>query len=69
MTFEEFKRSVEARELRALDHGRGHWQIVGGPKIVNWYPFSARGPILYVNGTKAGVTEPKLENVIAAVFS
>lgn len=62
MTYSSFARQVEVAGLIPVNHGRGHWQIKGGPLLVNYYP--ATGTI-YVNGTTGG-RRGKLEDAIAA---
>jgi hypothetical protein len=66
--FEKLKQACAARALVAKDHGNGHFQIVGGPKIVNWYPFSSRGPTVYINGAKSSTKERDMNKVIDMVF-
>jgi hypothetical protein len=43
------------RELVLVVHPGGHWQILGGPKIVNWWPLS-KGCTVHVSGEKSGRT-------------
>lgn len=41
MTFDEFKSSVATMGFRAIERGRGHWQIrqsAINPMVINWYP-------------------------------
>ena len=49
--FRDFARAVRAAGLEPIDHGNGHWQIKGGPLLVNFYP--AWGTI-YVQGARQG---------------
>lgn len=47
-----------SRGLRVVDRGQGHYQIVGGPLLVNYYPL-AKKRSAYIAGTvarKVGVT-------------
>jgi hypothetical protein len=52
MTFDDFKREVNAAGLSARDCGNGHWQILGGGFTVNFYPETRRGPVLCVAGMR-----------------
>jgi hypothetical protein len=54
MTFDDFKRDVEAAGLQPHDCGHGHWQIKGGALLVNVYPFTAKGIKVYLAGTVRG---------------
>ena len=50
--------AAEARGLKVVDRGQGHFQITGGPLLVNYYPLSKRHSA-YVAGTtgrRSGVT-------------
>lgn len=49
----ELKRAATKRSLDVIDRGNGHYQIVGGPLLVNYYPESKRRAA-YVAGTMAG---------------
>lgn len=55
MTFERFSELLPSRGLQGHDCGGGHWQIRGGKYIVNFYRSTKRGPVVYINGTKAGI--------------
>lgn len=46
--FDQFSKVVVAAGLKPVDRGNGHWQIVGGPLLVNYY--NHKGTI-YVAGT------------------
>jgi hypothetical protein len=61
-SFEDFAQRVADAGLRALDRGSGHWQIVGGPLLVNYYP---RKATIYVAGT-TGKTHGNWDAAIAA---
>lgn len=50
-------------ELRLLNHGQ-HWQIVGGPIIVNYYPVTGT---VYVDGTKKGFNGSPNDAIQAAI--
>jgi len=54
VNFTNFKKKVEATGLKAIDRGRGHYQISGGPMLVNYYP--TKGTI-YVAGTMDALTD------------
>ena len=47
---------------------RGHWQINGGPYLVNYYPLAKGGPSFYVNGMAGGRKASDFDEVIAAVY-
>ena len=50
--------AAERRGLKVVDRGNGHFQITGGPLLVNYYPLSKKHSA-YVAGTtgrKVGVT-------------
>ena len=50
--------AAAARGLKVVDRGNGHFQIAGGPLLVNYYPLSKKHSA-YVAGTtskKVGVT-------------
>ncbi len=52
------RKLAQARNLEIVDRGQGHFQIVGGPLLVNYYPF-AKKQSAYVAGTtsrKVGVS-------------
>lgn len=53
--FEELSKICKDRELKLVEHAKGHWQILGGPKIVNWWPFS-RNCTVHIKGEKSGRT-------------
>lgn len=54
MTFEQFRKKAEESGLEAHDKGNGHWQIIGGDFLVNYYPFAKKGASIYVQGMKMG---------------
>ena len=54
MNFGEFSNEVIRHGFKPRDCGNGHWQIVGGKFLVNFYPFKQGGPSYYVNGMNAG---------------
>lgn len=66
MNFESFKKLVNASGLTAVDRGRGHWQISGGPLLVNYYPVTGR---YYVAGTKSGMAGTLEDAIQAARFA
>lgn len=49
-----FAEQVTAAGLTPVDRGNYHWQIVGGPLLVNYYPHGKAGPFIYVAGTTGG---------------
>lgn len=55
----ELKAVCSLRDLVVKDNGNGHWQILGGPRIVNYYPFAKRGPTVYVCGERGGRPAPR----------
>ena len=50
MTFADFRSKVEQASLNAFDRGNGHWQVLGGAKTVNCWPFAKSGPKMQVDG-------------------
>ena len=64
VAWHEFERIVKTRGLTPVDHGYGHWQIVGGGFLVNFYPETKRGSVFCVAGMKGIVGG--LEAAIAA---
>lgn len=66
MTFDEFSTAVHSAELTPVDRGNGHWQILGGEFVVNYYPFAKKGPKKYVQGTVGSTPAPTLKCVIRA---
>ena len=44
---------------------REHWQIRGGPMLVNYYPFARKGPKAYVAGTTGGTVVRCFEDLLA----
>lgn len=64
--FHQFAAAVRAAGYTPVNHGGGHWQITGGPLIVNFYPFARFGSKIYVSGTKSGY-HGGLAEAIAAV--
>lgn len=54
LNFNEFVSRCREHGLEAVCHGHGHWQILGGRQIVNFYPETKRGPRVYVDGRKHG---------------
>lgn len=54
MTFEEFSKQVQAKNLIPQKCSHDHWQIRGGKFCVNFYPDKRGGSSFYVNGMNAG---------------
>ena len=50
-------------ELVRVSEVGGHFQVRGGPMLVNWYPFSVN-ETAYVNATKKGIKHATPEQVI-----
>lgn len=67
ITFKNFCKKAEEAGLIPIDHGNGHWQLTGGPLIVNYYPHSKRQTI-YVCGTTGGTNFASLGDAIQAVL-
>ena len=51
LTFDQFAQKVTEAGLKPVDRGKGHWQVAGGPILVNFYPFANKGPVIYIAGT------------------
>ncbi len=66
MRFKQFAAHAKERGLQARDCGAGHWQVIGGPLLVNFYPNAKRGPVYYVAGTTRGVWGSAEEALAAA---
>lgn len=54
-SFINFKTLCEKQGLSAVELSRTHWQIKGGLRIVNVYPFSRKGASFYIQGMSGGV--------------
>lgn len=54
MSWEQFERQAKAAGLQPVRCTEHHWQLKGGPLLVNFYPFAKKGPIVYVAGTTGG---------------
>jgi len=70
--FADFSEAATNAELRAVDRGHGHWQLLGGVHLVNFYPWASKGPTLYVAGAASGkriggTNQEIIAQVIAAV--
>lgn len=63
MKFHEFKNCVGQKGLTAIDHGGGHWQVMGNGKLVNWYPFSKK-TTLYNATDKKTIMFARLQDVL-----
>lgn len=50
--FLKFREKCKSKNLEANDCGNGHWQVIGGKLLVNYYPFARRGATVYVAGSK-----------------
>lgn len=66
---DKLRKQAEARGLTVVDRGNGHWQIKGGPLLVNFYPFAKKGPTLYINGMHKGMPVSSDEKVVDAAFN
>ncbi|OJT01205.1 HNH endonuclease [Marinobacter nauticus] len=55
-------------DLVLINEQSGHYQLKGGPMLVNWYPFSANRTA-YVKSTKKGVKQATPEQVVKMAFS
>lgn len=62
----QFKEDARAAGLEAVHKGNGHWQLTGGPLLVNFYPYAKRGPKIYVQGTNEGRRGTAAEAIAAA---
>lgn len=69
MNFNIFKQAVEAANLSVRQCSATHWQVCGGARVVNFYPYSKHGPTIYIQGTAAGIVGVTLKGVIAAANS
>ena len=58
---------AEARGLKVVERGKGHFQVIGGPLLVNWYPFSSKQSA-YVAGTTARKTRVTAEQAVEMAF-
>lgn len=67
-TFEEFEALARAKGATAKDCGGGHWQARHGEQLVNYYPFSRRGPVIYVAGTSRSVILGGIDAAIGLLF-
>lgn len=54
ITFEHFSRLCQGQKLEAVRLNSNHWQIKGGLRIVNVYPFSRSGASFYIQGMSKG---------------
>ena len=52
--FEQLAKLCRRHGLTAVDRGEGHWQVTGGPLLVNVYPYAKNGITIYVAGTLRG---------------
>jgi hypothetical protein len=59
--------AANARGLTVRKLNESHYQITGGPLLVNYYPFSAKRTA-YVAGTTAGVENVPPEKAVAMCF-
>jgi hypothetical protein len=66
MKFSTFQKQIEGAGLEARDCGKGHWQVIGGALLVNYYPNAKKGPTLYIAGTNSGKKVWHIEQVIKA---
>jgi 5-methylcytosine-specific restriction endonuclease McrA len=55
-------------EVVCVNEAGGHYQVTGGPMLVNWYPFSAK-QTAYVKATTKGVQNATPEQVIKMATS
>ncbi len=54
--------------LVCINKDNGHYQVKGGPMLVNWYPLSAN-QTAYVKATKKGIKHATPEQVIKMALS
>lgn len=59
--------AAERRGLRIVDRGQGHFQIAGGPLLVNYYPL-AKKRSAYVAGTQGRRVNVTPEQAVAMAF-
>lgn len=59
---------AEGLEVVRVSEVGGHYQIKGGPMLVNWYPFSAN-QTAYVKSTKKGIKHATPEQVVKMALS
>jgi hypothetical protein len=62
------KRAADAKGLTIIDHGNGHFQISGGPLLVNYYPLAKRQSA-YIAGTTKKRTFVTPEEAVEMAFS
>lgn len=54
ISFDKFKREVEAEGFKAKQCTSYHWQVEGGAFLLNYYPTAKGGPKIYIAGTTGG---------------
>lgn len=64
----ELEKLAEIKGLTVKDYGNGHYQLLGGPLLVNYYPHS-RYKTAYVAGTTQGVTGVDPEKAVSMCFT
>ena len=62
----ELRDIVEKAGLQLVICGNGHFQIVGGKFLVNYYPNTRKGQKIYIASTKEGISVNSIEEVIHA---
>ena len=62
--FFEFAKEIEEAGLKINMCSPNHWQITGGKFLVNYYPFSKRGKIIYIQSTTKGIPVETTKDVI-----
>ena len=65
-TWGEFERAVLEAGLRPLRRARGHWQILDGALLVNFYLTARKGSRVYVVGTTGGFLGTMYDAIEAA---
>ena len=66
ISFEHFARLCQGQQLEAVRVNGTHWQIKGGLRIVNVYPFSRKGASYYIQGMSKGVKGSPAKAIQAA---
>jgi len=59
--------AAAARGLKVVDRGQGHFQITGGPLLINYYPLSKKHSA-YVTGTTGRRTGVTPEQAVEMAF-
>jgi len=66
MNYSEFESRVQKAGLSTKRCSEEHWQILGGLRIVNFYPYTSGGSKIYIQGTAGGYKGDIAQAITAA---